>query len=74
MEQKNILFITVDQQHYFSEDPQGTNWKARQLLSELGTTFEKHFACSNMSTSSRSVMFTGKHIPDTGMIDNIETV
>ena len=34
----NVLFITVDQQHYFAEDPEGTNWKARQLLSELGTT------------------------------------
>ena len=68
----NVLFITVDQEHYFEEDPQGTNWKARQLLSELGTTFEKHYSCSNMSTSSRSVMFTGTHIPQTGMIDNTD--
>jgi arylsulfatase len=70
----NILFITADQQHYFAEDPEGTNWKARQLLSELGTTFEKHYSCSNMSTSSRSVMFTGTHITDTGMIDNTDFV
>ncbi|MBQ6504035.1 MAG: sulfatase-like hydrolase/transferase [Flexilinea sp.] len=68
----NVLFITVDQEHYFSEYPEGTNLKARQLLAELGTTFEKHYACSNMSTSSRSVMFTGTHIPDTGMIDNTD--
>ena len=53
----NVLLITVDQEHYFSEYPEGTSWKARQLLAELGTTFEKHYACSNMSTSSRSVMF-----------------
>ncbi|MCR5674295.1 MAG: sulfatase-like hydrolase/transferase [Lachnospiraceae bacterium] len=71
-EDYNILFITVDQEHYFSEYPEGTAYKARQLLAELGTTFEKHYACSNMSTSSRSVMFTGKHIPDTGMIDNTD--
>ena len=63
----NILFITTDQEHYFAEDPAGTNWKARALLAEMGTTFEKHYACSNMSTSSRSVMFTGKHIIDTGI-------
>ena len=68
----NILFVTVDQEHYFSEYPEGTNFKARQLLAELGTTFEKHYACSNMSTSSRSVMFTGTHIPDTRMIDNTD--
>ena len=68
----NVLLITVDQEHYFSEYPTGTELKARQLLAQLGTTFEKHYACSNMSTSSRSVMFTGKHIPDTGMIDNTD--
>ncbi len=71
-ESYNVLFITVDQEHFFSEYPEGTNLKARQLLAELGTTFEKHYACSNMSTSSRSVMFTGTHIPDTGMIDNTD--
>ena len=70
----NVLFLTVDQQHYFAEDPEGTNWKARQLLAELGTTFEKHYSCANVSTSSRSVMFTGMHIPDTGMIDNTDFV
>ena len=68
----NVLFITVDQEHFFSEYPAGTQLKARQLLAELGTTFEKHYACSNMSTSSRSVMFTGTHITDTGMIDNTD--
>ena len=68
----NVLLITVDQEHYFSEYPAGTQWKARQLLEELGTTFEKHYACSNMSTSSRSVLFTGTHITDTGMIDNTD--
>lgn len=68
----NVLFIVTDQEHYFSEYPEGTNFKARQLLAELGTTFEKHYACSNMSTSSRSVMFTGTHIPDTRMIDNTD--
>ena len=68
----NVLLITVDQEHYFSEYPVGTQWKARPLLQELGTTFEKHYACSNMSTSSRSVLFTGTHITDTGMIDNTD--
>ena len=68
----NVLFIVTDQEHYFQEYPEGTNYKARELLAELGTTFEKHYACSNMSTSSRSVMFTGTHITNTGMIDNTD--
>ena len=68
----NILFITTDQEHYFSEYPEGNEFKARQLLAELGTTFEKHYACSNMSTSSRSVIYTGTHITDTEMLDNTD--
>ena len=68
----NIIFITVDQQHYFDEYPEGTDFKARKLLEELGTTFEKHYACSNMSTSSRAVMFTGEHVIQNGMHDNTD--
>ena len=68
----NILFVLVDQEHFFKEYPIGTSFRARQLLAEMGTTFEKHYACSNMSTSSRSTIFTGTHIPETGMIDNTD--
>lgn len=68
----NILFVTTDQEHYFSQYPEGTEYQARMLLEELGTTFEKHYACSNMSTSSRSVIYTGTHITDTGMLDNTD--
>ena len=68
----NILFVTTDQEHYFAEYPDGTEYQARKLLEELGTTFEKHYTCSNMSTSSRSVMYTGTHITDTGMLDNTD--
>lgn len=68
----NILFITTDQEHFFQEYPEETAYKARKLLAELGTTFEKHYICSNMSTSSRSVIYTGTHITDTKMIDNTD--
>lgn len=68
----NILFITTDQEHYFEEFPENSNYRARQLLQELGTTFEKHYACANMSTSSRSTIFTGTHVPDTKMSDNTD--
>ena len=65
----NIVFVVTDQEHYFPQYPAGTNYQARKFLSENGITFEKHYACSNMSTSSRSTMFTGKHVPDTGMTE-----
>ena len=68
----NIVFITTDQEQYFSEFPSGTAYEARKLLAELGTTFEKHYNCATMSTSSRSVIYTGKHITDTLMIDNTD--
>ena len=32
----NILFITTDQEHYFEEYPEGTEYQARKLLEELG--------------------------------------
>lgn len=70
----NIIFITVDQEHYFHnyEYPESTGYRAQELLRELGTSFEKHYACSNMSTSSRSTIVTGRHIPHTGMLDNTD--
>ncbi len=68
----NIVFITTDQEQYFVEFPQGTAYEARRLLAEIGTTFEKHYNCATMSTSSRSVIYTGRHITDTLMIDNTD--
>ena len=66
----NIVFILTDQERYFDAYPQGTNYEARERLKDIATTFEKHYICANMSTSSRSVIYTGKHIPDTKMFEN----
>lgn len=68
----NVLFVVTDQEHFFANYPQGSNYRARKMLAEMGTTFEKHYVCSNMSTSSRSTIFTGRHITHTGMIDNTD--
>ncbi len=68
----NVLFVVVDQEHHFDTYPEGTNYQARELLAKLGTTFEKHYNCANVSTSSRSVMYTGQHIPHTKMLDNTD--
>lgn len=68
----NIVFITTDQERYLKDYPAGAAYEARELLASLGATFEKHYICATMSTSSRSVIFTGKHITDTKMIDNTD--
>ena len=66
----NIIFITCDQEAYMEEYPAGSNYTARERLRQIGTTFEKHYACANVSTSSRSVIYTGRHITETCMLDN----
>lgn len=66
----NIVFITTDQEAYMESYPAGSDYQARERLRKIGTTFEKHYACSNVSTSSRSVIYTGRHITETKMLDN----
>lgn len=66
----NIIFITTDQEVYMPSYPKESNYQAREYLRRIGTSFEKHYACSNVSTSSRSVIYTGKHITETKMLDN----
>jgi hypothetical protein len=38
----NIVFIITDQEHHFRQYPEGSAYEARQMLAELGTTFENH--------------------------------
>lgn len=66
----NIVFITCDQEAYMEQYPAGSDYAARNYLRQIGTTFEKHYACANVSTSSRSVIYTGRHITETCMLDN----
>ena len=53
----NIIFLTTDQEIYMESYPKGSDYEARERLRKIGTTFEKHYACSNVSTSSRSVIY-----------------
>ena len=66
----NIVFITTDQEAYMEQYPAGSDYAARERLRQIGTSFEKHYACANVSTSSRSVIYTGRHIIETCMLDN----
>lgn len=66
----NIIFILNDQEHYMREYPAGSDFKGRERMRRLGTTFENHYTCSNVSTPSRSAIYTGRHITETRMLDN----
>ncbi|HEY9182848.1 MAG TPA: sulfatase-like hydrolase/transferase [Gammaproteobacteria bacterium] len=68
----NILFILVDQERHFrrGELPSGFRLAAHERLKRQGTTFVNHRINSCVCTPSRSVIYTGRHIQQTGMFDN----
>lgn len=65
----NILMILVDQERYM-----GTGWPiplpAHERLKRDGVMFHKHYIASAACSSSRSVIYTGQHMPITGIFDN----
>jgi len=69
----NILFILTDQERYFdpSELPKGYALPGRERLRREGVTFANHQIASAVCTSSRSVIYTGQHMQNTGMFDNV---
>ena len=68
----NILFILVDQERFYrpNELPVGFKLPAHERLARTGTTFVNHRINSAVCTSSRSVIYTGRHIQQTKMFDN----
>jgi arylsulfatase A-like enzyme len=68
----NILFLLTDQERYFrpGELPKGFRLPARERLAQNGVVFESHRINSCVCTSSRSVIYTGRHIQQTKMFDN----
>jgi arylsulfatase len=70
--QYNILFILVDQERMFrpGELPIGFSLPGHERLMKSGTTFLNHRINSCVCTSSRSVVYTGRHIQQTRMFDN----
>lgn len=69
--QPNILFILVDQERYFKEHPKELEIPGRRRLLDMGVTFTNHYIASSVCTASRSVVYTGQHMPVTGMFDNV---
>ncbi|GGC92764.1 sulfatase-like hydrolase/transferase [Chelatococcus reniformis] len=64
----NILFILVDQEHFFNK------WQfpvpGREWIKANGITFTNHQAASCVCSPARSTLYTGLHIPHTGVFDN----
>jgi arylsulfatase len=68
----NILFILTDQERFFrpGELPGNYRLPAHERLARRGVVFENHRINSCVCTSSRSVLYTGRHIQQTRMFDN----
>ena len=66
----NILLVLTDQERYQNDWPRGYELPGRRWLKERGVTFRNHHINSSYCTSSRSVLYTGQHMPVTGMFDN----
>jgi arylsulfatase A-like enzyme len=66
----NILFVLVDQEHFFEKWPFPV--PGREYLKANGTIFRNHQAASQVCSSARSVIYTGQHIQHTGVFDNME--
>ena len=65
----NILFILVDQEHYFPKWPFPV--PAREMLAAKGITFANHQSASCVCSPARSVIYTGEHIQHSGVFDNL---
>ncbi len=66
----NILLITTDEERANIPRPAGYSLPGRERLAARGTTFANYYAASAMCSSSRSVIYTGRHMPLTEIYDN----
>ena len=66
----NILLITTDEERFHIPRPDGYVLPAHERLAARGTTFTNYYAASAMCSSSRSVIYTGRHMPNTAVYDN----
>jgi choline-sulfatase len=68
----NILFILVDQEHFFEQWPFPV--PAREWLKQHGVTFTNHQAASCVCSPARSTIYNGAHIQHTGIFDNLNAL
>jgi arylsulfatase len=70
MSRPNILLITSDEERFALPRPDGFTLPARERLQERGVTFDRYYTASAQCSSSRSVIYTGRHMPVTEIFDN----
>jgi arylsulfatase A-like enzyme len=70
MSRLNILMLTTDEERYRLPQPEGFHLPARERLIERGVSFERYYAAATQCSSSRSVIYTGRHLPITQIYDN----
>jgi arylsulfatase len=70
----NILFILTDQERYIDPAvlPDGYLLPGRERLRREGVTFTDHQIATSVCSSSRSVIYTGQHIQQTSVFDNLD--
>lgn len=68
----NILYILVDQEHFFGKWPFPV--PAREAIKKKAITFLNHQTAGMVCSSARSVLYTGHHIQKTGIFDNLNYV
>jgi arylsulfatase A-like enzyme len=66
----NILLITTDEERYRTPRPDGYSLPSRERIAAAGISFRNYYAASAMCSSSRSVIYTGQHLPITEIYDN----
>jgi hypothetical protein len=68
----NILMILVDQERFNLNFPSQVELPNHERLRAQGLTFTNYYITTGMCTPSRSVIYTGQHVPHTGMADNTD--
>ena len=66
----NILLLVSDEERARIPRPPGYRLPAHERLAEAGTSFSRYYAAAAMCSSSRSVIYTGRHMPVTEIHDN----
>jgi arylsulfatase len=66
----NILLIVTDEQRFNFPRPNGFSLPGQERLAESGVSLQNYYAASAQCSSSRSVIYTGQHVPFTQIYDN----
>lgn len=67
----NILMITVDEERRRTGFPTGVRFPNHDRIAERGVTFENYHVTFPLCCPSRSSIYTGLHVPDTEMHENL---